>query len=230
MIYLIDDNRQQQQEEYGAFYIHDSAYKGFFKIISVMSDFKSIDWSDAMCILVHKSFPDFDASGKIILGTQNNFEDIIHFCFTQKKPIPLVVFSNGTFHLDYDFEAEPYYIKEINKRIFYSNLIFFLDYYRNYKIIELRNLPYGGNFIIQELTKCFSLLYFDLGDSLNRNFDASIVNMPVLKEFYTKSKSSSSFESFIQQMVLSAPTNKKALEFLDKIIKSYIRYGFNIYN
>lgn len=68
MIYLIDDNRyEQQQKLYHADYLFDDSFKSLLTIIYKvkLADFQQLEKTleDASLILIHNTFADADADG-----------------------------------------------------------------------------------------------------------------------------------------------------------------------
>jgi len=221
MIYLIDDNRRNQQREYNAGYLAAGTYATLIKPVYVLME--SDDFSPfqkASCLLLHDSFPDFDASGEIIHGNTKILDKIINIAMD--KEIPLVRFSNSYIGLEQSvFDNNG--LSGINKWLFYQNLEPFILNYRDTSTIELKILAFGNHYVYKEMQQ----LYHEIADHLQANYlEASKEELlPKLKKFGELCGSLKLLEERFHRC-----TGPELLLYLDKIIKSVIRYGRNIHN
>ena len=126
-IILIDDNKSNQREIYGATFVDNEEYEDCLvhkEHLNENSDFSFLD--DAACVLLHDSFEDY-VDGKYVSGSQMaraRINDKI------KDKIPYVVFSDGHSIIGDWNPSERNVVRSIKKSEFYRNLKGFLDAYR----------------------------------------------------------------------------------------------------
>jgi len=220
MIYLIDDDRGSQQQEYGVTYLNSAQYYDVIKPIYKLTSNDDISmFSTADCILLHESFPDFDTNGETLQG-QNKISQKIRN-IARDKSIPLVIFSNGILELEPD-QISDLAITSLNKRLFYLNLEAFIKKFINDKLIFLKILPYGPNFIYSELMEFYGKIAQIVNTNDSENFRSKI--QPLVIAFADKTNNG---ESIIEKSEKLSGTD--FLKYLEKIIQSVFNYGKNIY-
>ena len=142
MIYLFDDNDQNQMsEQYQIDYI--TLLPSLTGVVFHISSKDYIPRIDAMIrnaqlICIHDSFPPPDFKAEIVARTL-------------ESNIPLVVFSGGAGYSISKFDEENgdinyNYLKQIRKDRFYSNFYYFAKDYAESNEINLRKLVYGRNY------------------------------------------------------------------------------------
>lgn len=221
MIYLIDDNLRNQQREYNAGYLGAGTYDSLIKSLYILmetSDFSPFE--TASCLFLHDSFPDFNANNEVVHGSAKILDRIVNIASAKK--IPIVRFSNSYIGLEQS-EFDKNGLTGINKWLFYQNLEPFILNYKDKAKIELKILAYGPHYIYKEM----QLLYHKIANDLQTNYMDSSRDeiLPKLKEF---GELCSSWESIQERF--NRCTGPELLLYLDKIIKSVIRYGRNIHN
>ncbi len=237
MIYLIDDNQNQQRERLGIDFVDDNSLNGYLIAKDKLEKKPSNETShltfmkDAKCILLHASTEDYSFENEMFIsGSLTNVEKIKEYIADYGDNIPLVLFSNGMSVTIYNDSKNPNFISSMNKNEFYKNLLDFINHYKNSNCIELNILAYGKNYLMKELLKVSNLLLFEL-DLLNetdRLEDVSIMDMQIFKTFIEK------FYAIDNTVdILNDWKSIKICDFRDKInlIKdSLSKYGKNIYS
>lgn len=147
MIYLFDDNRDDQRKEYGASYIDDNSYSDVIKHIEHFNPETPINdvLIDVSAVMIHDSFVD-SVNGQYI--ESNKAKEAI-LDYLDGLCVPCVRFSGG-----FPDAAKANNSKlefEIKKARFYANLRDFLDLYRIEGKMEFKVLVYGKNFRRVEL-------------------------------------------------------------------------------
>ncbi len=233
MIYLIDDNlNNQQQLEYHANYLFDGTFDDILKCVYKIKidEFSLIkeDLKNATTILLHNTFSDADNNGHFIKGETSKrirngiVEDII-----KKFEIPYVLFSRGIYETTFDDKKSINAIYGIHKDVFYKNLFYFLHFYQKNKIIDLRILVDGENYEIQEKIDFLDVFI----EKINREQSILTISNESKNEFelfYISIGSEKNFTDFWNQIA-----NQDISLFQDtlkKIKKSLKKYGRNIYN
>jgi hypothetical protein len=133
MIYLIDDNQNNQRQiNYNITYIEEGVFDGFLTSIEKInpsesySDVKHLDFlNNADCILLHSSTEDFEIDKGFIPGSRSNSIKIKEVISQEGDIIPLVLFSNSMGNPDFDNQEEIRYIRGIKKNLFYEELEIF---------------------------------------------------------------------------------------------------------
>ncbi|TDQ08874.1 hypothetical protein [Pedobacter metabolipauper] len=221
MIYLIDDNRREQQREYGCNYIADGTYSDVLTVWNRRSE--SDDFSmlkSAACILLHDSFPDFNSAGEILQGSTKVAENIKDGARIDK--CPLVLFSNSFTGFEQG-EIKQKEITGLNKRLFYTNLEDFILHYKTIGEIQLKILAYGKNFKHRELEDLHAQIANFIavhGMEIARK-DA----IDLVEKFSTISESGEELKKQFADL-----DGRSYINLLDKIIKFYVRYGRSIYS
>ena len=235
MIYLIDDNRyEQQQKLYHADYLFDNSFKSLLttvykvKTIEYRQFAKTLD--NAAVILLHNTFADADENG-IYLDNSRRIRDFIIEDLAEENNIPFVLFSGGISETTFDDDDNPTVITGINKTLFYSNLFLFLQHYEDTQQIELKILAYGNEYKIHDAIKLVETILMSLKKRDNKAlFDIKFINADTFAKFYGLSKSKKSLIEFLKELSEQALTVGDFMLKLKKIKKSLIHYGKNIYD
>ena len=235
MIYLIDDNRyEQQQKLYHADYLFDGSLKSILTTIYKVKlvDYRQLEKTldNATLILIHNAFADADEHGAY-LDNSRRIRDFIIEDLAEENDIPFVLFSGGISETTFDDDDNPKVITGINKTLFYSNLFTFLQYYQETQQIELKILAYGSEYKIHDAIKLVELFIATLKKKDNNAvFDIKIINSDTFAKFYSLTKSKKSLSEFLKGLSEQAITVGSFIEKLKKIKKSLIHYGKNIYD
>lgn len=226
MIYLIDDNRRDQQKEYNCDFLGRKEFEPFLRVIDKITAGTDVSYlKDAKCILIHSSFPDFDTNGQAIEAQTNVYEAIL--ALSVKNRIPIVVFTNSILDLDYSQGLSDLVIR-VNKRLFYGHLENFLNYYLEHGAVERKILIYGKNFIAQDLAVISAHI-------------SSLISTYGLKEklkeitaltadFAGIAGSTSEVQRQLDMAAKDMAPPASFLNYLEKIIRSVLQHGRNIYS
>lgn len=240
MIYLIDDNQNNQRQiNYNITYIEDGVFEGYLTSLEKInpsesySDVKHLDFlSKADCILLHSSTEDFQINKGFIPGSRSNSIKIKEVISQEGDLIPLVLFSNSMGNPDFDNQEEIRYIRGI-KNLFYERLYDFLQNYQISGKVELKILALGKNYISLETIRSGAEVLTALQCKGNTDFLQLSDILPVrnsFKNFIENALSPSEFEKIISSI---SSQNIQIQDFKKKInliTESYIKYGKNIHN
>lgn len=239
MIYLIDDNQNMHRENIGIDFVNNGVFVDVLTSVEkiekrALSDLSHLDYlKDADCILLHYSTEDYNFDNEsFISGSRTNAVKIVESIAEEGDKIPLVLFSNGMGEAILDNKSNIRFIREINKNLFYSHLLDFIEHYKISRIIELRILALGKNFQSKEIL----ILGATLLDLLTNSKGDNIFELALLTDAQTD------FQRFIElslvqddiTTILDDLTNNPVTvkEFRDKInliTESFLKYGKNIY-
>jgi hypothetical protein len=234
MIYLIDDNRyEQQQKLYHADYLFDGSFTSLLTPLYAikLTDFsqleKTLDNADA--VLLHNTFADADADGTYLdngRDARNFIEDL-----AEENEIPFVLFSGGISETTFDDDENPSVITGINKTLFYSHLFPFLQHYKETREIELKILAYGGEYKIHDAIKLVETILAALKKKDSTlPFAIKYINYATFAKFYDLTQSKKTLDAFLNEIAEQALTVGDFMGKLKKIKKSLIHYGKNIYD
>lgn len=189
-IILIDDNKSNQREIYGATFVDNEEYEDCLvhkEHLNENSDFSFLD--DAACVLLHDSFEDY-VDGKYVSGSQMaraRINDKI------KDKIPYVVFSDGHSIIGDWNPSERNVVRSIKKSEFYRNLKGFLDAYRESSHIDLRLIAYGSDYEKRELVILLQKVFDELKNVNDKEIlTFSFIDVDLLERFFKKVKHVSS--------------------------------------
>ena len=189
-IILIDDNKSNQREIYGATFVDNEEYEDCLvhkEHLNENSDFSFLD--DAACVLLHDSFEDY-VDGKYVSGSQMaraRINDKI------KDKIPYVVFSDGHSIIGDWNPSERNVVRSIKKSEFYRNLKGFLDAYRESSHINLRLIAYGSDYEKRELVILLQKVFDELKNINDKEIlTFSFIDADLLERFFKKVKHVSS--------------------------------------
>jgi hypothetical protein len=235
MIYLIDDNRsEQQQKRYHADYLFDDSFKS---VLTIIYKVKLVHYrqlaktlEDADVILLHRTFADADADGTY-LDNGRRIRDFIVEDIAEDKEIPFVLFSAGDSETTFDDDDNPTIISGINKTLFYSHLFPFLQHYKETQQVELKILAHGSEYKIHDAIKLVETILAALKRKDSAlPFAIKYINYATLVKFYDLTKSKKALDVFLNEVAEQALTVDDFMRKLKKIKKSLIHYGKNIYD
>ena len=227
-IILIDDNKFNQRELYGASFVDKEEYGDcLFHVekLNENSDFSFID--DAICVLLHDSLDDYDG-GKFNSGSRLARECVLNI--VTKQEIPYVIFSDGHSPIgDWD-ESNPYVVRSIKKSELYRNLKNFLEAYRESDKLDLRIIAYGNDFEKRE--KIYLLQ--QINENLNKHNDKDILTESMLdeelcKHFFDKTNltTSYSFDKILESIHTVRLTIGVFRNYLNTLISRSLKYSVN---
>ncbi|MDN3607263.1 hypothetical protein [Kaistella yonginensis] len=241
MIYLIDDNQNNQRKKnYNLTYIEDGEFEEILtsverlEIGNSLTDISHLKFLDnADCILLHTTTEDYDKKKGFLSGSKNNVIKIKELISEEGEKIPLVLFSNSMVETVFDFKSNPNFISSISKNVHYENLFDFLQYYKITGNVELRIIAWGKNFESKEISK----LAIDILNSIELKENSELLKLGDL------SKTIYSFKSFVGLALPKYDINDilneiedhpmKIQDFkkkINQITESFIRYGKNIHS
>jgi len=221
MIYLIDDNRREQQREYGCNYIANGTYSDVLTVWNRLSEGDDLSTlKTAACILLHDSFPDFNSAGEILQASNKVAEKIKDGARMEK--CPLVLFSNSFTGFEQG-EIKQKEITGLNKRLFYTNLEDFILHYKTIEEIQLKILAYGKNFKHRELENLHAQISNSIAVYVVEIARKNAIDL--VEKFSALSESGEELKKQFAHL-----DGRSYINLLDKIIKFYVRYGRSIYS
>ena len=223
-IILIDDNKSNQREIYGATFVDNEEYEDCLvhkEHLNENSDFSFLD--DAACVLLHDSFEDY-VDGKYVSGSQMaraRINDKI------KDKIPYVVFSDGHSIIGDWNPSERNVVRSIKKSEFYRNLKGFLDTYRESSHIDLRLIAYGSDYEKRELVILLQKVFDELKSVNDKEIlTFSFVDTDLLERFFKKVKhvSSLTYEKLCDSINAGKLTVSKFKAYINSLATHAIKY------
>jgi hypothetical protein len=240
VIYLIDDNQNNQREHLGISFVEEGVFKDCLVSIEKLekrasaNDMSHLEFlKDARCILLHASTEDYDSEKDTFLsGSHTNVrkvkEDIADF----GDKIPLVLFSNGTTETVYSPDKNPNFISGMNKNTFYTNLRDFVEYYKNTGGIEFRILVWGKNFRTKEVSGLASILLETIAFQNETDiFEIAQLSdkQHVFKSFMEMSLPAANFADVLNDLEKNPISICEFRNKINLIIESFLEHGKNIY-
>lgn len=225
-IILIDDNKSNQREIYGASFVDREEYADCLvheERVNENSDFSFLD--DATCILLHDSLADY-VDGHYVSSGRMAKEIIMEKI--QAYNIPYVIFSDGHSIIGEWSQDKPYVVRSIKKSEFYRNLKGFLDTYRESKSIDLRLIAYGNDFLKRELVYLLQLIndgLINVNDKEILSFTS--INTTLLEQFLEKVKHVSNnmtFDKLCDSIKAGKLTVGKFKAYINSLVSHAIRY------
>ncbi|MBR6262565.1 MAG: hypothetical protein IKR05_05045, partial [Prevotella sp.] len=184
-IILVDDNKSNQREFYGASFVDTEDYEDCLvhkEQLNENSDFSFLD--DAVCVLLHDSLADY-VDGQYVSGGRMARESVMEKI--KADNIPYVVFSDGHSIIGDWSQTKPDVVRSIKKSEFYRNLRDFLDVYRESGHIDLRLIAYGSEFEKRELVYLLQQLFEELNIVNDKeSLTLSLIDTDLLERFYGK--------------------------------------------
>ena len=234
MIFLIDDNRyEQQQRKFNANYLFDGSLE---TVLTTLYKLKLDEYvghleeklQDAAAILLHNTFADADENGEY-LDSSRIVRDYIVEDFVRENDIPIVLFSGSMSDIRFDDDDIPTSILGMNKEVFYQNLFEFLTHYKETNQLEMKILAYGKQYRIERiLTQYEDILKRLAVKDKGAFFESHFVDLISVKTFYdlTKTNRSKDFEEFWRYLNGRLLTIHDFIQELEKIkIKAIKKYG-----
>lgn len=229
MIYLIDDNRENQQESYGCSFIKEGIYNKYLTYLDGIptpdrADFMEEFQEKATLVLFHTTSKDLDRDRQFLEKT----ETITKIKDSIKTTKPYVGFSWGhTSHIATFLNEN---IDSINKRIFYLNFKEFIEDYIKSGTHDFNILAKGaaykkeilieqGRRLIQELANFSKCEPFICG---NNFLTTSLDN------FFQSSETKTNIKDFCEQNS-SQISYFELVKVIEKSIESIQKYGKNLY-
>ncbi|KAA6332588.1 hypothetical protein EZS27_018923 [termite gut metagenome] len=241
MIYLIDDNQNNQRERLGKSFVDDGVFNGYLTSIEKLekpaqaSNVSHLAFlKDAKCILLHATTEDYDKEKESFLeGSRTNAINIKELISQEGDLIPLAIFSNGVDVNEpiYFPDKAPNYISAINKNLFYEHLWDFVENYKNSGLIELRILAWGKNFRAKEVSKSANILLEALAfRNGSDSFKISELSgeQQVLKAFVETSFPDTHWLDFLHDLGDNPISINDFRNKINQIIESFLKYGKNI--
>ena len=225
-IVLIDDNKYNQRENYGATFVDDGEYEDclvHLEQLNESSDFSFLD--DAACILLHDSLADF-VNGQYVSGSQ------MAKVFVKDKikadKIPYVIFSDGHSIIGEWSETDKNVVRSIKKSEFYRNLKGFLDAYRETGHIDLRLIAYGNEFEKKELIYLLQQIFDELNHIPDKEtLYLSSLNRDLLERFVAKVQlvsNNDTFEKLCDSIEAGRLTVGKFKAYINTLVSHAIKY------
>ena len=223
-IILIDDNKSNQREIYGATFVDNEEYEDCLvhkEHLNENSDFSFLD--DAACVLLHDSFEDY-VDGKYVSGSQMaraRINDKI------KDKIPYVVFSDGHSIIGDWNPSERNVVRSIKKSEFYRNLKGFLDAYRESSHIDLRLIAYGSDYEKRELVVLLQKVFDELKSVNDKEIlTFFLIDADLLERFFNKVKhvSSLTYERLCDSINAGKLTVGKFKAYINSLATHAIKY------
>lgn len=235
MILIFDDTFDERKADYPMDFLEQEKYSNIIKIFSNVkgNEIKSFEAliKDASCVACHRTIKFFGNSGNTLSREKNIdiFEKLESYINSYKKPYISFSGSNTITNMLGDFKIV------INKRQFYYNLQNFADYFIEDNMIEFKVLTYGKNWIGYELSLIQSNIFY----ILNKNNTYQILNefeglntklYSELIRFNEISNLFANMDSWINYLKSNFVEIYSLRLFIEKIVKSYMKYGKYIYD
>ena len=231
MIYLIDDNKSNQQEKYGCSFIKDGTYKNILTYLNGIPTPERADFLDelslkANAVFFHSTSKDMDRNGTF-LETAETINKI--YAKVKKDSMRYVRFSWGHTSANASFDLNEN-IDLMNKRLFYLNLKEFLDDYLingfwDFNILA-SGIAYKKELLIEHAQKLIAEISTLAGSELF-NIETFYLSQS-LEGYLVESKSSININEFAS-VYSEKITNSELIELIKKSIVSIRKYGTNIY-
>ena len=225
-IILIDDNKSNQREIYGATFVDNGEFEDCLihkEELNENSDFSFLD--DAACVLLHDSLADY-VDGKFVSGSRMAKESITDKIKADK--IPYVVFSDGHSVIGDWSQTNPNVVRSIKKSEFYRNLKEFLEAYRESGTIDLRLIAYGNEFEKRELIYLLQQIFDELHNSNDKEtLTLSSTNTDLLEHFFGKIKhvlNNITFEKLCDSINAGKLTVGKFKAYINSLASHAIKY------
>ena len=225
-IILIDDNKSNQREIYGAAFVDNGEYEDCLihkEQLNENSDFSFLD--DVACVLLHDSLADF-VDGQYVSGSRMAKEFVMEKI--KANNIPYVVFSDGHSIIGEWSQTKPDVVSSIKKSEFYRNLKGFLDTYRETGHIDLRLIAYGNEFEKRELIYLLQQIFDELNLITEKEtLNLSSVNKDLIERFYDRIKLVSNnvtFEKLCDSIETGRLTVGKFKAYINSLVSHAIKY------
>jgi len=241
MIYLIDDNQNNQRQRLGIYLVEEDIFKGYLTSIEkiekrkLMSDISHLDFlRNAKCILLHATLEDWDRETGFIKGSTTNAVKIKENIANEGASVPLVLFSNKEAQSDeniYRPDKNPNIINLIQKNLFYSRLYDFVSHYKDMNVIELRILAFGKNFQAIEIKRLSEIILETISTKQgDKNFVISDISgkQQIFRNFMELSFPHDSWITFLNDLEDNPIQVNEFRNKINLITESFLKYGKNI--
>lgn len=225
-IILIDDNKSNQREIYGAAFVDNEEYEDCLvhkEQLNENSDYSFLD--DSVCVLLHDSLADY-VDGQYVSGGRMAKEFVMEKI--KANNIPHVIFSDGHSIIGEWSKTRPDVVSSIKKSEFYRNLKGFLDAYRETGHIDLRLIAYGNEFEKRELIYLLQQIFDELNHITDKEtLSLSSVNKDVIERFLDKIKLVSNnvtFEKICNSIKAGRLTVGKFKAYINSLVSHAIKY------
>lgn len=242
MIYLIDDNQNNQRSQLGISLVEDGTYKGHLTSIEKLEKREQADdishlefLKNADCILLHSTTEDWDDDKGFLKESTSNVTKIRDYIADYGDKIPLVLFSNKEAQSAdsvYQPDKKPNLINLMKKNDFYMNLGDFVEAYIHTNKIELRILMWGKHFQAQEINRLSQVLLDAI--TLKSGTENLLLtdlsgNPQAFKNFIELSFPLENPQLFFNNLEDNPITISEFREKINIITESFLNYGKNIY-
>jgi len=229
MIYLIDDNRDNKRDEYGAGYIDQGEFDDcliHYEKLNIKSDFSFLD--NAACVMIHDTFVDY-IDNQYKEDSKKAREKILDV--VQTKKIPYVCFTDG-YSLSANWQEEhPGIVFGIKKSEFYYNLREFLETYRKTDVVDVRIIAFGSDFMKLFMFKWYQNIIGSIqNDDENAIITFEDIDKHSLQKFIKNSepKVGISFNQLMNDIDDGKVTIRNFKDNVNRIIDGVQKYGKNI--
>ena len=223
-IILIDDNKLNQREIYGASFVDIEEYEDCLSHVEQLNENSDFSFLDAAaCVLLHDSLEDY-VDGKYMSGSRMAKELIKDKI---KDRIPYAIFSDGHSIIGDWNPSERNVVRSIKKSEFYRNLKGFLDAYRESGHIDLRLIAYGCDYKKRELVVLLQKVFDELKNVNDREIlTFSFVDTDLLERFFKKVKhvSSLTYEKLCDSINAGKLTVGKFKAYINSLASHAIKY------
>jgi hypothetical protein len=165
-LFLIDDNKTNQREAYGASYVDEGLFNDVLIHIEQLNAHSDLSFlNNAACVMIHDSLEDY---------IDGDFDEESHKARTlieekiQDNNTPYIIFSDGHDKIATWREDAPNVVYSIKKSEFYLHLSDFIQSYIDSGKLDMRIIAYGKDFIKKQMSdwhqKVFSAIS-ELGDN-----------------------------------------------------------------
>ncbi len=242
MIYLIDDNQNNQRSELGVNFVDEGAFKSHLTAIDKLAKREKADdishlefLKKAKCILLHSTTEDWDDEKGFLKESTSNVTKIKDYIADFGDKIPLVLFSNKeaqSIESIYQPDTKPNLINLMRKNDFYKNLEDFVEAYSRTNYIDLRILMWGKNFHAHEV-KRLSLILLEQVKMKSGTENLVLTDLSgvlkIFKEFIALSYPDLKIQSFFDNLEDYPKSVSEFRERINLITISFFKYGKNIY-
>jgi hypothetical protein len=227
MIYLIDDNLENQQQSYGCDFIMAGDYSEnllYLKGVATHERNKFLKELPhaATAVLFHATSKNIDANGDFMESIDTIGK--VRTCVVENK-IPYVSFSWG--HTSHSATFLDGNVDSMNKRLFYLNFKAYIEEHVNTKNSDFNILVNGSEYkreiLIEEGRKLIHSLSMSSSDSIQN--DNTIKNLA--KSFFQNSESQFNFEKYSLQ---SENSIFGLIQVVEDALKSIEKYGKDFYH
>lgn len=222
MIFLIDDTNLSSVN---ATFLLEEDYQSFLRLITTVEELNLYRESlaSADCIMIHRTF----ASSSI-------YKEQMAELTNDGEKIPFVVFSAGDSDSAIFEDKNPHILLGLKKSVFYSRLYFFLDTYKSQKVIDLRLLAYGKDFLKHKV-RILALPLFRLlsgkDGTMTTSDLAAVAACPEFKELISISNPNLgiSYDDLLEELEDHPVLFCDFRNNINQIVDSFTQYGKNIH-